>query len=254
VVLEATYLAERATLVALAKHAYHPNVVKYFGVEEAAADHLRGGARFVYLALEQCAYSLHDLFHPPSRVAAAAHAAHAAASLTVAGAAAAAAAAPAGLAKGAAAAAAAAATPAAADRRLALALGGGRAALVGSRACRVAACEALASALAFLHRVGVVHGDLRPRNVLFAWDGTLKLSDFGLSRQLHANPAPQTLGLPPWLPSALGERDAAADAADDDASFSWDAHSGPTGGGGWFAPEVYRRQRKTRAVDLFGLG
>lgn len=245
VVLESTFLAERATLVALAQHTYHPNVVKYFGVEEedtTAADDvgtssLRRDSHFVYLALERCAYSLHDLFHPPSRLATAVNSHHAttsprssvslasiATSLTE------------------------------ADQRLASALAVGRQALNSSRLRRVTVCESLASALNFLHSVGVVHGDLRPRNVLFTWDGTLKLSDFGLSRQLSANPSQNVRKLSPGLPS--GDTTAANDDADndDDASFSWEAHSGPTGGGGWFAPEVYRKQRKTRAVDLFGLG
>ena len=244
VVLESTFLAERATLVALAQHAYHPNVVKYFGVEEeTTADvgtSLKNGSHFVYLALEQCAYSLHDLFHPPSRLAAAINSHHAStpprtsasddsrtASLTE------------------------------ADQRLASALAVGREALSNSRLRRVTVCESLASALNFLHSVGVVHGDLRPRNVLFTWDGTLKLSDFGLSRQLSTNPSQNVRKLSPGLPSGLDGGDTASNGAaddDDDASFSWEAHSGPTGGGGWFAPEVYRKQRKTRAVDLFGLG
>jgi serine/threonine protein kinase len=43
----------------------------------------------------------------------------------------------------------------------------------------------LMSALEFLHLKGVVHGDLRPRNVLFLSNGVLKLSDFGLARQVH---------------------------------------------------------------------
>jgi serine/threonine protein kinase len=93
--------------------------------------------------------------------------------------------------------------------------------------------------------------------VLFTWDGTLKLSDFGLSRQLSTNPSQNVRKLSPGLPSGLDGGDTASNGAaddDDDASFSWEAHSGPTGGGGWFAPEVYRKQRKTRAVDLFGLG
>ena len=43
----------------------------------------------------------------------------------------------------------------------------------------------------------------------------------------------------------------------EDASFTWANLGGglsPNGSGGWFAPEVYRRGRKTKAVDLFSLG
>lgn len=41
----------------------------------------------------------------------------------------------------------------------------------------------IASALAFIHGVGVVHADLKPENLLLStknrWDGTIKVIDFG---------------------------------------------------------------------------
>ena len=40
----------------------------------------------------------------------------------------------------------------------------------------------LASALAAAHAVGVVHRDIKPGNVLMMADGTVKLTDFGISR------------------------------------------------------------------------
>lgn len=40
---------------------------------------------------------------------------------------------------------------------------------------------------------------------------------------------------------------------EEDASFTW-SHTAPTGMGGWFAPEVCRQQRKTKAVDIFSAG
>ncbi|MBC8328814.1 MAG: serine/threonine protein kinase, partial [Planctomycetes bacterium] len=43
----------------------------------------------------------------------------------------------------------------------------------------------LAKALAFAHRKGVIHRDVKPANVLFAADGTPKLTDFGLARMGH---------------------------------------------------------------------
>ncbi len=36
-------------------------------------------------------------------------------------------------------------------------------------------------ALAYLHEQGIVHGDIKPGNILIAQDGTVKLCDFGLS-------------------------------------------------------------------------
>lgn len=40
--------------------------------------------------------------------------------------------------------------------------------------------EQVVSALAFAHRQGIIHGNLRPSNILFSADGRVKLVDFGL--------------------------------------------------------------------------
>merc|ERR1711871_481572 len=77
----------------------------------------------------------------------------------------------------------------------------------------------------FLHSQQIVHGDLRPKNVLFDYNGLLKITDFGLAQKVSF----------------------------EDDSFSWQ-HGGPDGSGGWFAPEVYLKGRKTMAVDLFSAG
>jgi tetratricopeptide (TPR) repeat protein len=44
------------------------------------------------------------------------------------------------------------------------------------------------------HRVGVVHRDLKPGNVLFAEDGTPKIADFGLAKRLNAGDAQTRTG------------------------------------------------------------
>ncbi|KAG8782681.1 hypothetical protein FRC12_020570 [Ceratobasidium sp. 428] len=46
---------------------------------------------------------------------------------------------------------------------------------------RFSLCKQLVNAVAYLHEIGVVHGDLKGDNVLVSSDGVVKLTDFGLS-------------------------------------------------------------------------
>ncbi|MDQ4125693.1 MAG: protein kinase [Actinomycetota bacterium] len=53
------------------------------------------------------------------------------------------------------------------------------------RACGIA--SEICSSLGFAHRAGVVHRDVKPDNVLFSDDGTLKVADFGIAKAAYAS-------------------------------------------------------------------
>ncbi|OJW26509.1 MAG: hypothetical protein BGO49_12320 [Planctomycetales bacterium 71-10] len=62
--------------------------------------------------------------------------------------------------------------------------------------------EALARAIEHAHRRGVVHRDLKPRNVLFDAEGTPKVADFGLAKRLDAGTLTRTgalMGTPLYM-------------------------------------------------------
>jgi formylglycine-generating enzyme required for sulfatase activity/predicted Ser/Thr protein kinase len=49
--------------------------------------------------------------------------------------------------------------------------------------------DAIASGLAFAHRNGIIHGDLKPGNVLITERGEVKIIDFGIARLMTRDPA-----------------------------------------------------------------
>lgn len=47
--------------------------------------------------------------------------------------------------------------------------------------------ETIAACLDFVHRRGIIHRDIKPANILFHADGTVRLTDFGIAKQLSAD-------------------------------------------------------------------
>ena len=67
----------------------------------------------------------------------------------------------------------------------------------------VAVAAPVADALASAHRRGVLHGDVKPANVLFTSDGEPLLSDFGVARTLGGRTGDQVSGTAEYLAPEL---------------------------------------------------
>ncbi|GAC1700896.1 MAG: hypothetical protein NVS9B4_03180 [Candidatus Acidiferrum sp.] len=70
------------------------------------------------------------------------------------------------------------------------------------RACALVAEAAVA--LGAAHRKGVIHGDVKPANILITDEGRAKLMDFGMARLASGDSAGQLLGTPAyWCPEQI---------------------------------------------------
>jgi serine/threonine-protein kinase len=67
----------------------------------------------------------------------------------------------------------------------------------------------LAEAMREAHQIGIVHRDLKPANVLLAADGTPKIADFGLARQVGEQPLLTMSGARVGTPSYMAPEQAA---------------------------------------------
>jgi eukaryotic-like serine/threonine-protein kinase len=96
-------------------------------------------------------------------------------------------------------------------------------------------CE-ICEALAHMHALGWVHGDLKPSNVLLMEDGAVRLADFGLARELEGTHAyAPRLGssdfLPPeWWTERIGPQGIATRTTVDIWALGVTAHQLLTGG------------------------
>ena len=69
-----------------------------------------------------------------------------------------------------------------------------------------------------VHKIGVVHRDLKPGNVMFRKDGSLAIADFGLSRRTDASTdltmSGQIMGTPAYMSPEQGQGDVATPLSD----------------------------------------
>ncbi|AKT43677.1 serine/threonine-protein kinase [Chondromyces crocatus] len=99
-------------------------------------------------------------------------------------------------------------------------------------------------ALSYAHRMGVLHRDVSPSNVLLSFEGEVKLCDFGIARA-HQAAALAAEGDALEAPEGLGAQDAALKGSLEDAL---------QGKAGYMSPEHARGEALDERADVFAAG
>jgi tetratricopeptide (TPR) repeat protein len=116
--------------------------------------------------------------------------------------------------------------------------------------------EVLARALHHAHERGVVHRDVKPANVLFAQDGTPKVTDFGLAKLLEGDPGHdatrtgEPVGTPRYMaPEQAAGRPDRVGPATDVYALGTVLYECITGRAPFVAPGVLETLEKVRTVE-----